>query len=539
MLKEKIIFKKLSELPKKPGCYLFKNNENKIIYIGKAKNIYKRVNQYFQNKKRAYKTILFIDKIFDVDFLLVSTEKDAFLLEQSLIKKYLPKYNILLADDKKYPYILLTNEKFPRLLYVRNIKKDQGIYFGPFPDAYSPRKIYDFLNYLFPLRKCNKLPNKPCLYYSLGQCLAPCINKVNLEEYEKIKEKIISFFKGKTFLVEKFIKDKIKQFIKEENYELCKKYQEILDDINNNIKTTQIIEFKNNLNFDFINYFIFENYISLTIFFYRNGILMRKDNHIFQFFTNYLQELSNYLEKIYQKNLFPEIIYCPQELIDFDEWFLINKSTLKFPKIGKKKEIFQLVYQNAKESFEINYSKKLFFKRVEEKGYDLLKKYLSIKNNLDIYFLDASHHHTDSYCAAFIYYAYQKGFIKNNYRKINLTKTTVNNDLDALSMAIHKYFFEKKIQDPFILIVDGAIAQLNAIKSAFKSFNHFIPVLPIALKKNFFHKTSSLIIDENTEYLFDPKKSEFYFFQNIQEEGHRFAIKYHNYLKTKELFKGK
>lgn len=283
MTKE-LVFK-LKFAPKKPGCYLWKDKHGDIIYVGKAKNLFNRINQYF-NKPNDYKTSQLVSNINDVDFIVVENENEALILENNLIKKHRPKYNILLKDSSGYPYVVVTNEKNPRIKYTHNTTKYKGTYYGPFASKnFFKKELLTLLGVLFPLRKCDKIPKQKCLYYDIGQCLGPCVNKISDTQYNNINDDIKRFFNGNTSDVEKQLKNKEKQsaaLLKFEEADYYKRLRLALDEI----KQNQNVQFDSRQNVDFLGFATKDNLISLILFSYVKGRLVAKIQEIHEFYDD-------------------------------------------------------------------------------------------------------------------------------------------------------------------------------------------------------------------------------------------------------------
>jgi len=344
--KDSLLQDKIKILPNSSGCYLFKDDLNNLIYVGKAKDLKKRVTSYL-NKASNFKTMQLITAMADVDYIMTSNEKEALILEQTLIKKHHPKYNILVADDKKYPYIQITNHRDPQYRYVRKAMKQEGHYYGPFPDGTGAREILKLLERIFPLRKCLGNLGKPCLYYHLEQCSGACFQKIPPSYYEDMISKIDQFFKGNVNTIKKQLINSMTVSAENLQFENANRIKILLSKIDLFL-TQQVVEFQDYGNRDFINFLIEDNMVVLITLFYRNGKLQAKDEQIVV--NNYLdmQDLiRNYCQQLYSKNTLPSEIYLPA-LIDLDELRLLFPQ-VKFicPLKGVKEHILSLVKTNA------------------------------------------------------------------------------------------------------------------------------------------------------------------------------------------------
>ena len=342
-----IIKQKLELLPDKPGSYQYFDKEGTIIYVGKAKNLKNRVKSYFVGSHNA-KTTKLVSEINDLEYIITSTEEEALVLEINLIKKHMPKYNISLTDDKMYPYIVLTNETHPRILYTRDIKKQKGKVYGPYPNAYAAKEVVDLLNRMYPLRKCRKLPKKECLYYHMGQCLAPCINKVDKSVYDDIKNKINSILKGN-------VHDEIKKF------------KVLMNEASDNLDFEKAIEYRNIINSleqvsqrqkmeehisdtDVFGYFANDDYLSIQVFHIREGKMIERNGYLFENDGNIVEKYQEFVYNFYlvENNPFPKQIFLrdinEEELQSFND---ILDAKVIVPKMGRNLELVKLVCDNA------------------------------------------------------------------------------------------------------------------------------------------------------------------------------------------------
>ena len=309
-----LIKDKLSLLPSSPGCYLMKNKDGTIIYVGKAKKLKNRVHSYFVGV-HDYKTTKLVSEIEDFEYIVTDSEKEALLLEINLIKDYSPQYNIMFMDNTYYPYIQMTNEEHPRLKIVRNAAIKKAKHFGPFPDATAARETYKLLNRLYPLRKCNHIPKKPCLYYSLGQCLAPCIQTVEQEEYNHIKKQIIKLLNGD--IKEKIdeLTQKMQNASQELNFEQAKEYRDLIAHIQY-VTAKQHVQFNDHIDRDILGYYVDHGYLSIQLFFMRNGKLLSRDLNLVPISENVQEDLEQFVVTFYSCNTLPKEILIPQDMDD-------------------------------------------------------------------------------------------------------------------------------------------------------------------------------------------------------------------------------
>jgi len=343
---------KLSLVPTKPGSYQMKNKDGVIIYVGKAKNLQRRLRSYFTRTVTG-KTKMLVEDIDDFDYIVTSSELESLILEITLIKKYDPKYNILLRDDKSYPYIELTNDKYPIVKIVRTPKrkKNKSHLYGPYPNASAARKTVNIINRIYPLRKCDKLKKDLCLYYHIGECLGYCKKDISKETIDEMKKEIITFLKGDSKIISQKIEKEMIKASENLNYERALELKNMLEDINTTLKK-QKIDLNNNYNFDLVNYYYENNYLGIEIFFIRDGLLFGRHNEIISSIGDISEEVTEYLIKFYDKGVLPHELLVPQEIDEalLEEYFKVKVSK---PQKGKLKNLLDLAKENAKEQIEL------------------------------------------------------------------------------------------------------------------------------------------------------------------------------------------
>lgn len=522
---------KLSNVPKKSGCYLMKNSSGVIIYVGKAKILFNRLKSYF-TASHTGKTAKLVSEIASFEYIVTSSETEAFILELNLIKKYDPKYNILLKDDKTYPYIELTNEKYPRLIVKREVninKKNKHVY-GPYPSSYSARRIVNLLNRLYPLRKCEKMPKKVCLYYHIGECLGYCENKA--ENYENIKNEILSILSGNDALLINKINEKIKINSESLNFEVCKELKEELDYMKN-IFERQKVELDDNIDRDIFNYYLNNSYLCIYTFFIRNGKLVGSNSKILPIILDTKETLESYIVNFYSKrNIKPKEIIVPLELDINVLSNLLETKVINVQK-GKKKKLFDLCKENAKITYENDI--KMIYNN-EQRTYEAneeLKNILKLDKLSTIEAFDNSNLFGTFTVSAMV--SFKDGLPdKKNYRKFKLSFEK-NDDIAAMKEVIYRRYFrllnEQKTL-PDLIIVDGATNQINACKEVLDSLNLKIKI--IGVKKDNHHSPSEIIDGDTLEIIQINKRSNlFYLLSRIDEEVHRFAINYHKEIRSK------
>lgn len=523
---------KLSLVPTKPGSYQMKNKDGIIIYVGKAKNLKNRLKSYFTGTVTG-KTRMLVEDIDDFEYIVTSSELESLILEITLIKKYDPKYNILLKDDKSYPYIELTKEKYPRLQIVRNAKrkKNTSYLYGPYPNVTAARKTVNMINRLYPLRKCDHLKKELCLYYHIHECLGYCEKEVDATKIEEMKKEIITFLKGDSSLIKEKIKKEMEHASSIMNYERALELKTMLEDIDITLRK-QKIDLNHNYNFDLVNFYQDKNYLSIQIFFIREGLLVGRDKEILSSDLDTSEQLTEYILTFYdKKGLLPKELLVPTEIdsVLLSEYLNIKVHT---PLRGKLKNLLDLAGENAKENL---MEQEETLKKNDQARLDALaelQNLLGIKNVSRMESFDNSHLFGTFYVGGMVVY---EDFLplKNEYRKFKIS-TEVKDDLGAMKEVLYRRYYKvlmENLQKPDLIVMDGGYTQVSVAKEIITSLGLEIPI--IGLAKNKKHRTSS-IIDENGNIL--PVKNDsnlFLFLARIQEEVHRYAITYHRNIKAK------
>lgn len=521
---------KLSLLPEVPGSYQMKNKDGNIIYVGKAKNLKRRVNSYF-NRVQTGKTLLLVNEIDDFEYIVTSTEIESLILEITLIKKYNPKYNILLKDDKTYPFIELTLNPYPSLKVVRNVKRKKKVnkLFGPYPNVKAAKTTVEMLNRVYPLKKCNGMPKKECLYYHIGECLGYCINK-NVDTTEMVKE-IISFLNGNHDFITKRIRNEMDKASENMNYEKALELREMLNDIEITLKK-QKIDLNIKEDFDVINYYNHNNYLTVVVFFIRNGILFGRNFETFEYCGDVNDNIIEYLIKFYENNgISLKHLIVPKELnIDILQAYLNVKVTT--PQKGKIKKLLDMASDNAKA---ILNEKEELLKKSNEARYNAIKELESALNMDKIYRIEAfdnSHLFGTFYVAGMVVF---DEFVpnKNEYRKYKIN-SEVKDDISAMREVIYRRYYKvlmENLEKPDLIIVDGGKAQIRAAKEIIESLNLNIKV--VGLAKDDKHKTNVLIDSDLNQIELNKRGNLFLFLNKIQDEVHRYTISYHRNIKSK------
>lgn len=528
-----MIKEKLQLVPHLPGCYLMKNEVGTIIYVGKAKDLKNRVSSYFRGKHTG-KTAKLISEIKDFEYIVVSSEKESLILEINLIKKHDPKYNILLRDDKTYPYIELTNEKVPRLQIVRkpHLKKDKTRLYGPYPNATAAKKVVNLLNRIYPLRKCRTYNKRPCLYFHINQCLGYCTNKVDQNKIKEMEKEIIKFLKGDHKLVTNKIKEEIEFESTEMHYEKALELKELLDYINITL-LKQKVEINDSLERDVFGFYSDNNYLSIFVFFIRDSKIVSHHHQIIPLIETETEELTRYIAKFYNNKLLPKEILIPD---------LVNKTLLedylnvkvKIPKQGVKRKLIEMANDNAKRELENNLN--LLLKN-EEKQYNVnneLKNILKLKKLERIEIFDNAHlfgTYNVSGMAVFI----NGRPAKNEYRKYKIS-IDKNDDYGTMKEVIYRRYFRvlrDNLQKPDLIIVDGGKGQINIAQEVIDSLNMNIKI--VGLKKDDKHNTEALIYN-NKEIEIKKRSDLFHYLERMQDEVHNFTINYHKQIRSKGAY---
>ena len=523
----------LSLVPHLPGCYLMKNKDNIVIYVGKSKNLKNRLSSYFQ-REHTGKTMMLVREIDHFEYIVTKTEMESLLLEINLIKKYNPKYNILYRDDKSYPYIELTNDKVPTLRIIRriNVKKVKNNLFGPYPNVGAARKVVEILNRIYPLRKCKTYEKRECLYYHIGQCLGYCTHDVEPDKIKEMKSEIISFLNGNTKVLTDRITEKMKIFSDNLDYEKALEYKELLNYINITTEK-QKVDLDNSVNIDVASYYTKDNYISIQILFIRGGKLLDRNRNIFPMIDTEEEEFSRYLSEFYNKNVsMPKEVLVPDNLNKevFEEVFKIKFMT---PIKGEKKKILDLAYDNARIYYE---EQMTYIKRDEDKITNALEE-LKDKLKLDsvdrIELFDNSNLFGTFNVSGMVVFVDGKPS-KNDYRKFKITNDK-NDDYGTMREVIYRRYFrvlKDGLVKPSLVIVDGGLGQINVAREVINELGLDIPVC--GLKKDDKHATNVLLgFDPVVEIPIDKRSDLFLLLTKMQTEVHNFTISYHKQIRSK------
>ena len=528
-----MIKEKLKLVPNKPGCYLMKNKAGVIIYVGKAKKLKNRLSSYFRGTHTG-KTARLVSEIVDFEYVVVSSETESLILEMNLIKEHDPKYNILLRDDKSYPYIELTKEEIPRLLVVRSLsrKKNHARLYGPYPNVTAARSTVNLLNRMYPLRKCKTFSNRPCLYYHIGQCLGYCKKDIDKNLVTSMENDIIRFLKGDDTLITKKIEEEMLKESEAMHYEKAKELKELLDYIKITL-VKQKVEIQDTIDRDIFGYYVNKGYLSIQVFFIRNGKILERHSKIIPLIDEVNEELTRYIASFYQKNfLLPKEILTP-DIVDTE--LLSNYFNIKVlsPQKGVKAKLIEMANKNA----EITLNNEIeLISKDEKRTFEAnleLKEILKLEKLDTIEIFDNSHlFGTFSVSGMAVF---KNGVpSKNDYRKFKLT-TPGNDEYGFMKEVIYRRYFrvlKDNLTKPDLIIVDGGIGQIHVAREVIDSLWLNIPV--IGLKKNDKHATESMLAFEPIEEIkIDKKSNLFYYLERMQDEVHNFTINYHKQIRSK------
>ncbi len=522
---------KLSLVPNKPGCYLMKNKDDIIIYVGKAKDLKKRLASYFRGTHFG-KTKKLISEIITFDFIVVNTEMEALILENNLIKQYDPKYNVLLRDDKSYPYIEFSLLPDPKLAVVRNVNRKKNInqLYGPYPNVSAARTIVNLLNRMYPLRKCTTYNKKPCLYYHINQCLGYCTKDVDKEKVNEMVEKITLFLKGEHKFITSLIKEEMNKESELLHFEKAKELKELLDYIEI-ILTKQQVEMNDFIDRDIFGYYSNKGYLCMQVFFIRGSKLIGKHNKIFPLVDEIEEEVTSYISRFYDKD-----ILIPKEVLVPVNSELLNdylEAKVYTPIKGDKKKLLDLACENAA----VILNEKLeLIKRDESKTIEAneeLKNILNLDKLDRIELFDNSNLFGNFNVSGMVVYLNGRE-AKNEYRKYKITNDK-NDDYGTMREVIYRRYFRvlrDNLVKPDLIIVDGGLGQMNIAREVLESLNLKIPV--IGLKKNNKHLTEKLLaFNPVVEIDIDKRSNLFHYLERMQDEVHNYTINYHKQLRSK------
>ena len=532
-----LIKSKLELLPTSPGCYIHKDKNGTIIYVGKAKNLRNRVRSYFRGSHDT-KTEALVSEIVDFEFIVTESNIEALLLEINLIKENKPKYNIMLKDDKSYPFIKITNERYPRLIITRQVKKDGGLYFGPYPDVGAANEIKRLLDRIFPFRKCTNPPSKVCFYYHLGQCMAHTVCHKDEAYFKGMAQEVSDFLKGQDDKIIDELKLKMNTAAQNMEFERAAEYRDLIQAIGT-LRTKQRVMAKDLQNRDVFGYYVEKGWMCVQVFFVRQGKLIERDVNLFPYYNDPDEDFLTYVGQFYQEksHLIPNEILIPQDIDEEAVKALVDTKVLK-PQRGEKKQLVNLAIKNARVSLEQKFN--LLEKSMEKTqgAIENLGKLLQIPTPVRIESFDNSNIMGTSPVSAMVVFVNGKPS-KKDYRKYKI-KTVVGPDDYASMREVIRRRYSRVMRDgltpPDLIVIDGGQGQVNVAKQVVQE--ELGLDIPIAgLQKNDKHQTHELLFGDPLQVIELSRTSqEFFLLQRIQDEVHRFAITFHRQLRSKNSF---
>jgi len=532
-----LIKSKLELLPNSPGCYIHKDKNGTIIYVGKAKNLRNRVRSYFRGSHDT-KTEALVSEIVDFEFIVTESNIEALLLEINLIKENKPKYNIMLKDDKSYPFIKITKERYPRLIITRQVKKDGGLYFGPYPDVGAANEIKRLLDRIFPFRKCTNPPSKVCFYYHIGQCMAHTVCHKDEAYFKAMSQEVSDFLKGQDDKIINDLKDKMALAAQSMEFERAAEYRDLIQAIGT-LRTKQRVMAKDLQNRDVFGYYVDKGWMCVQVFFVRQGKLIERDVNLFPYYNDPDEDFLTYVGQFYQEksHLVPNEILIPQDIDEEAIQALVDTKILK-PQRGEKKQLVNLAIKNARVSLEQKFN--LLEKSVEKTqgAIENLGRLLQIPTPVRIEAFDNSNIMGTSPVSAMVVFVNGKPS-KKDYRKYKIKTVVGPDDYASMREVIRRRYGRVQrdgLTPPDLIVIDGGQGQVNIAKQVIQE--ELGLDIPIAgLQKNDKHQTHELLFGDPLEVVELSRNSqEFFLLQRIQDEVHRFAITFHRQLRSKNSF---
>ena len=532
-----LIKSKLDLLPTSPGCYIHKDKNGTIIYVGKAKNLRNRVRSYFRGSHDT-KTEALVSEIVDFEFIVTESNIEALLLEINLIKENKPKYNIMLKDDKSYPFIKITNERYPRLIITRQVKKDGGLYFGPYPDVGAANEIKRLLDRIFPFRKCTNPPSKVCFYYHIGQCMAHTVCHKDEAYFKSMAQEVSDFLKGQDDKIINDLKEKMNSAAQSMEFERAAEYRDLIQAIGT-LRTKQRVMAKDLQNRDVFGYYVDKGWMCVQVFFVRQGKLIERDVNLFPYYNDPDEDFLTYVGQFYQEksHLVPNEILIPQDIDEEAVKALVDTKILK-PQRGEKKQLVNLAIKNARVSLEQKFN--LLEKSVEKTqgAIENLGRLLKIPTPVRIESFDNSNIMGTSPVSAMVVFVNGKPS-KKDYRKYKIKTVVGPDDYASMREVIRRRYGRVQrdgLMPPDLIVIDGGQGQVNIAKQVIQE--ELGLDIPIAgLQKNDKHQTHELLFGDPLQVIELSRTSqEFFLLQRIQDEVHRFAITFHRQLRSKNSF---
>lgn len=536
-----LIKHKLELLPDSPGCYIHKDKDGKIIYVGKAKNLKNRVRSYFHGSHNT-KTELLVSEIEDFEYIVTGSNTEALLLEINLIQENMPKYNIKLKDDKSYPFIKITvNEQYPRLMITRQIKKDGAMYFGPYPDSGAATEIKRLLDRIFPFKKCTNPANKVCFYYHLGQCKAHTICHVDHDYFVEMAQDVKNFLDGKDNKIVDGLKDKMQKASDMMEFERAAEYRDLLQAISI-LRTKQRVMNQDMMDRDIFGYYVDKGWMCVQVFFVRQGKLIQRDVNMFPYYNDPEEDFLTYVGQFYRdsKHFIPKEIFIPQDIDEELVKAVVDTKVIK-PQRGEKKQLVNLAIKNARVSLQQKFDLLEKDIRKTHGAIENIGELLNIPKPVRIEAFDNSNIQGTSPVAGMVVFVNGKPS-KKNYRKFKIKTVVGPDDYASMREVIYRRYsrvMKDGLTPPDLIIIDGGQGQVNVARDVIE--NKLGLDIPIAgLQKNDKHQTHELLFGDPLEVVELPRNSEeFFLLQRIQDEVHRFAITFHRQLRSKNSFSSK
>ncbi|WP_353458342.1 excinuclease ABC subunit UvrC [Staphylococcus coagulans] len=528
------IRQKLSVLPMEPGCYLMKDRQDQVIYVGKAKKLRNRVRSYFTGAHDT-KTTRLVREIVDFEYIVTSSETESLLLELNLIKKYQPRYNVLLKDDKSYPFIKITKERHPKLIVTRTVRKGSGKYFGPYPNAYSAHETKKLLDRIYPFRKCDKMPDRLCLYYHIGQCLGPCVYPVDQSEYERMTREITEFLNGEDKTILRNLEEKMQKASENLEFEQAKEYRDLIQHIHNLTKKQKIMSADQTVR-DVFGYSVNKGWMCIQVFFIRQGNLIEREATMFPLQQTPEEEFYTFIGQFYQLNqhFLPREVHVPSNL-DTTMIGSVVDTKIVSPQRGQKKQLVDMANKNAHIALDNKFELIARDESRTVKAIEQLGDAMGIQTPIRIEAFDNSNIQGVDPVSAMVSFVDGKPD-KKGYRKYKIKSVEGPDDYKSMQEAVRRRYtrvLNEGLPLPDLIIVDGGKGHMSSVASVLE--NELGLDIPIAgLAKNDKHQTSELLYGETAQVIPLKKNSQaFYLLQRIQDEVHRFAITFHRQTRQK------
>lgn len=535
-----LIKHKLELLPDSPGCYIHKDKNGTIIYVGKAKNLKNRVRSYFHGSHNT-KTELLVSEIEDFEYIVTGSNTEALLLEINLIQENMPKYNIKLKDDKSYPFIKITNELYPRLLITRQIKKDGGLYFGPYPDSGAATEIKRLLDRLFPFKKCTNPANKVCFYYHLGQCNAHTICKTDQTYWDGLREDVKNFLNGKDDKIVNGLRDKMIKASELMEFERAAEYRDLIEAVSL-LRTKQRVMNQDMQDRDIFGYYVDKGWMCVQVFFVRQGKLIQRDVNMFPYYNEEEEDFLTFIGQFYQdkRHFIPKEIFIPKDIDENLVKAVVETKIIK-PQRGEKKQLVNLAIKNARVSLQQKFDLVEKDLKKTHGAIENIGNLLNIPKPVRIEAFDNSNIQGTSPVAAMVVFVDGKPS-KKDYRKFKIKTVVGPDDYASMREVIYRRYsrvLKDDLTPPDLIIIDGGQGQVNVAREVIE--DKLGLDIPIAgLQKNDKHQTHELLFGNPLKVVPLPRQSEeFFLFQRIQDEVHRFAITFHRQLRGKNSFSSK